>query len=174
MSKYFLKFLLIFRFHLDHIKKLLEKRKIQQLWINSKGEAMSKHFLLLILIILEPKTMTDLVRKVSNNFLSKKLTPSCYRRILPSLLFKEILEDPCESVIKWMENYADLVNTSVEMLESNYICTITDKQVEETSNQVQEKLQLESPIVEIRTERAKKRLEEIDNEFLYTSFMDLT
>ena len=46
---------------------------------------------------LQGKTITEIVKKISFELTKKNLRPSDYRRIIPSLLFKNLLEDPPEN-----------------------------------------------------------------------------
>lgn len=104
-------------FFVLHLRCLLvsERSTIQQIWISSNGNPLGKLFTKTYLKCLDGNIFNRYVLDAIHCwFPDSKMTPADWRRLVPSLLFEETIQDG-EDPDKIIGDYAELVQTSKEV-----------------------------------------------------------
>jgi len=104
---------------------------------------------------------------MSQQFVNKNLTCADYRRLLPSLIYSQMVVNPEEDVSRWLREYSQLIDTSVDMLETNYICSNISSVTDQTQSETIQQLGFNNKVTTRLTMEATENVEKINSQWMY-------
>lgn len=122
-------------FHLNHVRPSLNVATIKKkgFWLSKSGNC------------LQSRNITKIVKNISKRFCGKNLTPISFRRIVPSLVFTHLKTNNDKNLETMIKDYAEYLNTSVEMLLTHYIYNDTSNYHQQTRKKIENILQIDNP-----------------------------